>query len=65
MFGTLEFPICEQIAGSSFSDLLKNLVFLGQLCLNVNPDDRPTIAELSGFLGSLSKFYSSYHEYFK
>lgn len=35
------------------------------MCINVDPDDRPTIGEVTGFLGSLSKFYTAYQEYFQ
>ncbi len=31
------------------------------MCLSVDPDDRPGIGEVTGFMGSLSKFYSVYH----
>jgi hypothetical protein len=34
------------------------------MCLSVDPDDRPGVGEATGFLGSLSKFYFVYNEYF-
>jgi hypothetical protein len=43
---------------------MKNIVFLIEMCLNVDPDDRPTIGEVTGFLGVLAKFYTTYHDYF-
>jgi len=40
------------------------MLFLIEMCLNIDPDDRPCAGEVTGFLGSLSKFYTGYQEYF-
>lgn len=44
--------------------MLKNILFLIHICLNVDPDDRPTIGEVTGFLGVLAKIYGAYQEFF-
>ncbi len=64
MFGTLDPPQYDRVAEDVHAELLKNLIFLIEMCLNVDPDDRPCAGEVTGFLGSLSKFYSAYLEYF-
>ena len=64
MFGTIEPPHYERVAEDVHAELLKNLIFLIEMCLNVDPDDRPCAGEVTGFLGSLSKYYSGYFEYF-
>ena len=64
MFGTMDPPHYDRVAEDVQAELLKNLIFLIEMCLNVDPDDRPCAGEVTGFLGSLSKYYSGYLEYF-
>ncbi len=44
----------------SHKELLKNISFLISMCLHIDPDERPAFAEITSFLGSLSKFNSVY-----
>jgi hypothetical protein len=54
-FGSLTPPHPESLANEPMAEVLANILFLIQMCLNVDPDDRPGFGELTSFLGILKE----------
>ena len=54
-FGTLEPPQPEALLIDPHFEFLDHLLFLINMCLQVDPDDRPGFGEVTAFLGALKQ----------
>jgi hypothetical protein len=49
-------PSSEDLDIYPYPDLVRNIHYLVGICLQVDPDDRPTFAEIASFLGTLDGY---------
>lgn len=52
-FGSIVPPTPEGYLSSPLFDIMDHIIFLINMCLKVDPDDRPGFGELTAFLGAL------------
>ena len=52
-FGSHDPPQPEAVLADPHFEFLDNLIFLINMCLEVDPDDRPGFGEITAFLGAI------------
>lgn len=52
-FGSTNPPQPETFLSEPIFEIMDHLIFLINMCINVDPEDRPSFGELTAFLGSL------------
>ena len=52
-------PSPDELEEQPYPELLKNILFIVTECLQIDPDNRPTFAEITSFIGKLLGFLES------
>ena len=58
-FNSLSPPSPDDLLTHPYPEMLKNVLFIITLCLQVDPDERPTFSEIASFLGTLKGYLTA------